>query len=78
MNPEIDISNVILKTERLLIRPWRQFGRLVVARDEHGHPLAAPGRIHRGSRGLGVGNCRYIGHGKTNLLSIVDRVHYLK
>ena len=24
MNPEIDISNVILKTERLLIRPWRQ------------------------------------------------------
>ena len=53
-------------------------GRLVVARDEHGHPLAAPGRIHRGSRGLGVGNCRYIGHGKTNLLSIVDRVHYLK
>ena len=24
MNPEIDISNVTLKTERLLIRPWRQ------------------------------------------------------
>ena len=24
MNLEIDISNVILKTERLLIRPWRQ------------------------------------------------------
>lgn len=24
MNPEIDVSNVILKTERLLIRPWRQ------------------------------------------------------
>lgn len=24
MNPEIDISNVILKTERLLSRPWRQ------------------------------------------------------
>ena len=24
MNPEIDISNVILTTERLLIRPWRQ------------------------------------------------------
>ena len=24
MNPEIDISNVVLKTERLLLRPWRQ------------------------------------------------------
>ena len=24
MNPEIDISNVTLKTERLLLRPWRQ------------------------------------------------------
>lgn len=24
MNPEIDISNVVLKTERLVIRPWRQ------------------------------------------------------
>ncbi len=24
MNPEIDISNVVLRTDRLLIRPWRQ------------------------------------------------------
>ena len=24
MNQEIDISNVVLKTERLLIRPWSQ------------------------------------------------------
>ena len=24
MNPEVDISNVVLKTSRLLIRPWRE------------------------------------------------------
>ena len=24
MNAEIDISRVILKTERLILRPWRQ------------------------------------------------------
>ena len=24
MNQEIDISNVVLRTERLLIRPWSQ------------------------------------------------------
>ena len=42
-------------------------GRLVVARNEHGHPLAAPGRIHGGRRGEnGIGNHRKATHKTTS------------